>query len=140
MTDERSRITRCLDKAGQRETWSYVAGIALGVTAGLANIFGWADVNDVVTDEALIGSIVAALLGTGAVAQVKRGRQRGEAVTQAVTQAVQGAPPTTASAPTTTTSSSGQAVVIDTIPPTTVPAPQPASPPVAVDNTPENAQ
>lgn len=85
-----TRWERSLDKLGQRETWPYIGGIALGailVIGTAVNLPGLADL--AAHDVAMLVSIIGAMLGTGATAQIKRGQQRGEQAAQAGVDAIE---------------------------------------------------
>ena len=70
-----------LNKLGQRETWLYAAGIGVSVSKVVLEANGLPAPDT----ETTIG-IVAALLGPGAYAHVKRGEQRGHQAAEAVAQ------------------------------------------------------
>ena len=106
MTDDRQRLDRILDKLGQRESWAYIAGIALGAVAVIGSV-AFGENFDETGTTAVIISVITALLGTGATGQIKRGQQRGEEAARAIVAAAQGAPQQTSSSGTTQTIGGG---------------------------------
>lgn len=70
-----------LRKLGQRETWLYLAGMGIAIYYVAAPA---ASLHAPENPEFLIG-VVAALIGPGAYAHVKRGEQRGKEVVKVAT-------------------------------------------------------
>ena len=111
-------------RLARRESWAYLAGVFIGVfsvcaEAGLAIAGQDSLFKDSSEFTATAIGLVTAFLGTGATAQIKRGRQRGEEAARAVQAAA--APVVPALGGTTS----------NTMPPSKTPAPVTDAPPAA---------